>query len=62
MVLSHQAAMGSCSALRDFESKTGVISGEWLWGSGVIGKRWKKRGQERCRMRDQQREGKEEPE
>lgn len=48
--------------MRDFESKTGVISGEWLWGSGVIGKRWKKRGQERCRMRDQQREGKEEPE
>ena len=49
-------------SLRDFASKTGVVSGEWLWGNGVIGKRRKRRGQERCRMKDQWREGKEEPE
>lgn len=48
--------------MRDFASKTGVVSGEWLWGNGVIGKRRKRRGQERCRMKDQWREGKEEPE
>ena len=48
--------------MRDFASKTGAVSGEWLWGNGAIGKRRKRRGQKRCRKKDQWREGKEEPE